>query len=151
VLPQERTPIEFGKAEVLREGRDLVVCAVGTMVPVAWLAAKQLEEEGISVTLINARFIKPFDLETLAYYVGRTRKLITLEENVQIGGFGQQVRSALFEELRGISFEHRILAIPDRFIDHGAQALLREECGLCAEKILEIAKKFIHVQEYQLV
>lgn len=151
VLPEKRTPIRFGESEVLLEGDDITICAVGSMVNVAWTAAKELEEQGIKATLINARFIKPFDTDTILEHVRRTKKLITIEENAAIGGFGQQVRNALFEGLEGSTFEHRILAIPDRFIDHGAQPLIRGECGLSAENLVDVATQLVGAPQHALL
>lgn len=142
ILPKQRTPIEFGKSEVLLEGEDIVFFAVGSMVNVAWTAAKKLLEEGIKAAVINARFVKPLDIKTLIPYIERSGYLITIEENAEIGGFGQQVRDALLTwGLNAI--KHQILAIPDRFIEHGAQLIIRADCGLSVENLMKTTKEML--------
>ncbi len=142
VLPKLRTPIEFGRSEVLLEGEHVVFYAVGSMVHVAWSAAKKLAGEGIKATVINARFIKPLDIQTLIPYVKRAGHLITIEENAEIGGFGHQVRDALLD-LGLNTIHHQILAIPDRFIEHGAQPIIRAECGLSVENMIQFTRKML--------
>ncbi len=133
-LPEVRSAIQYGKAEVLRSGGDLAIFAVGSMVSVAYEAAAQLAEEGIASTVVNARFIKPLDVECLAQAASRTGKWISIEENVRNGGFGQMVADALAQ--RGLGgLPHQILALPDRFVEHGAQPLIRRDCGLDAAGI----------------
>lgn len=142
-LPEARSPITFGKAEILREGRDVTLVAVGSMVGEAWEAARRLAEQGIDASVINARFVKPIDFDAIVADVQRTGRLVTIEENVRTGGFGQQVRDGL--EDRGIDVPVKIIAIADAFIEHGAQALIRRDCGLDADGIVatvsELAKR----------
>ncbi len=142
-LPESRTPISFGKAEVLCRAnsgsRDAVtICAVGSMVSVAWEAAKELEKHGVQSTVINARFLKPFDADTICQLARETGRLITIEENVISGGFGQSVREALHAANLG-HIPHTILAIPDQFIEHGSVNLIRRDCGLTSEAIVAAA------------
>lgn len=135
-LPESRTPIQFGKAEILCEGRDLAIFAVGSMVGPAWEAAKELREKGIDATVVNARFLKPLDQDTFAAVAQRCGRVVTIEENVRTGGFGQQLRDALAE--RGLSaIPFKILALPDAFVEHGAQPLIRREVGLDAQGLVE--------------
>ncbi|HRF58343.1 MAG TPA: 1-deoxy-D-xylulose-5-phosphate synthase [Fimbriimonadaceae bacterium] len=134
-LPEARTPIVFGKAEVLREGRHVSLIAVGSMVGPAWEAADQLAARGIDATVINARFVKPLDAETIVAAARETRFVVTIEENVQTGGFGQAVRDALHEAGLG-DVPHQILALPDAFVEHGSQPLIRRDCGLDADGIV---------------
>lgn len=136
-LPEQRPSVQFGKAEVLCEGDDLTIVAVGSMVSVAWEAANKLREKGISASVINARFVKPIDVDTISQSVQKTKRLITIEENVRTGGFGQQLIDQLCQ--REIDFSHRIIAIPDQFIEHGAQPLIRAEIGLSAEGLIQCA------------
>ncbi|MCC7433267.1 MAG: 1-deoxy-D-xylulose-5-phosphate synthase [Methanoregulaceae archaeon] len=133
-LPESRTPIQFGCAEVLRQGRDVTLVAVGSMVGEAFEAARQLAELGVDASVINARFVKPIDFETIEADVRRTGRLVTIEENVRTGGFGQQVRDGLEE--RGVDVPTKIVALPDAFIEHGAQPLIRRDCGLDAAGIV---------------
>jgi 1-deoxy-D-xylulose-5-phosphate synthase len=133
-LPESRTPIQFGCAEMLRQGRDVTLVAVGSMVGEAFEAARQLAELGVDASVINARFVKPIDFETIEADVRRTGRLVTIEENVRTGGFGQQVRDGLEE--RGVDVPTKIVALPDAFIEHGAQPLIRRDCGLDAAGIV---------------
>lgn len=135
-LPESRTPIQFGKAEVLCEGDDLAIFAVGSMVGPAWEAANLLRDKGVDATVVNARFLKPLDLDTFATVAERCGRVVTIEENVRTGGFGQQLRDALAQRgLSDIPFE--ILALPDKFVEHGAQPLIRREVGLDAQGLVE--------------
>ncbi|MCB8932042.1 MAG: 1-deoxy-D-xylulose-5-phosphate synthase [Chthonomonadaceae bacterium] len=135
-LPESRTSIQFGKAEVLCDGEDLAIFAVGSMVGAAWEAAARLREHGLEATVVNARFLKPLDLDAFAEAAERCGRVVTIEENVRIGGFGQQVRDGLAERgLGAIPFE--ILALPDAFVEHGAQPLIRRDVGLDAEGVVD--------------
>lgn len=140
-LPELRTPIEFGRSEVLTESDQsaATVVAVGSMVSVAWEAAQRLQEEGIQIDVINARWIKPIDIEAIARLGARSGRVITIEENARIGGFGQQVRDGLAEAgHEGIRVE--VMALPDAFIEHGAQPIIRAEAGLSADALIERIK-----------
>lgn len=137
-LPESRTPIQLGKAEVLSEGGDVCIAAIGSMVSVAWEAAALLRERGVEATVINARFIKPLDAETIVGAAKRCGTLITIEENARRGGFGEAVRDALHDAGLG-GLPHTLIALPDHFIEHGAQPIIRAESGLSAEAIVEAA------------
>ncbi len=134
-LPEQRTPIELGRSEVLRTGSDVTLVAVGSMVSPAYEAARVLDGSGVSCTVINARFLKPLDAEAIVADVRRTGRLVTLEENVRTGGFGQQVREAMVAAGLG-HVPHTIIALPDEFVEHGAQPLIRRDCGLDSESII---------------
>lgn len=140
-LPEQRTPIAFGKAEVLGEGDDLTIVAVGSMVSVAWEARAELQAQGISATVINARFVKPIDIETIGASARKTGRVISIEENARTGGFGQQLRDEL--ALAGIDVQMEILALPDAFVQHGAQPLIRRDCGLSAPNLVEVAAAMV--------
>ena len=133
-LPEARTVVEMGRAEVLREGEDVVIAAVGSMVGEAYAAAVALADRGIEASVVNARFVKPMDVDTVALLLSRCGRLVTVEENVRAGGYGQQLWDALSERGYG-NCAHTILALPDRFIEHGPQRVLRGELGLSAEGI----------------
>lgn len=137
-LPESRTPIQLGKAEVLSEGSDVCIAAVGSMVSVAWEAASLLKVQGLEATVINARFIKPLDSETIVAAAKRCGALITIEENSRRGGFGEAVRDALHEAGLG-GLPQTLISLPDQFIEHGAQPIIRKEAGLSAEAIFESA------------
>jgi 1-deoxy-D-xylulose-5-phosphate synthase len=136
-LPEQRTPIELGRAEILREGRDVVLVAIGSMVAVAAEAATALQAQGIEATVVNARFAKPIDADTLVRVATQIPRIVTIEENVRPGGFGEAVRNAVLEEVPEARF--KLLAIPDRFIEHGTQAQLKTEAGLTAEAAVAAA------------
>jgi len=141
-LPESRSPIQYGKGETLREGSDVTIFAVGSMVSPAWQAALLLEAEGISAEVINARFLKPFDAELLLKSVRKTGRLIVVEENVRIGGFGQQVRDWLLEhELEHVKSE--LMAIPDKFVEHGPQPVLLRDLGLDDVTIAATARDLV--------
>ncbi|HXH60883.1 MAG TPA: 1-deoxy-D-xylulose-5-phosphate synthase [Fimbriimonadaceae bacterium] len=131
-LPEGRTPIEFGKAEVLGVPGDrepeVTVCALGSMVETAWSVAESLAEEGIGCEVINARWAKPIDFEAILSHATETGRLVTIEEGSRNGGFGQMVRDEIVD--RGLDVRHTIMALPDRFIDHGDQKGLLAENGL---------------------
>lgn len=121
--------LPVGKGEVLRVGKDGVVFAVGDPVLPALKAAERLAKEGgPSLTVVNARWVKPFDKELLAQFVKPGTKVVTVEENQLAGGFGSAVVEAL-EEI-GVSADVRRLGIPDRFVPHATQAEQRRELGL---------------------
>ena len=143
-LPEQRTAIQLGRCEVLRQGRDITLCAVGSMVSPAFHAAELLHELGIEATVINARFIKPFDKEALLNSIRMTGHLVTLEENVRTGGFGQMVRDALSEH--DVAARHEIISLPDKFVEHGAQPLIRRDWGLDSDSIVESVKRTLGKQ-----
>jgi 1-deoxy-D-xylulose-5-phosphate synthase len=141
-LPESRAPIVHGKAELIRPGRDLTIAAIGSMVSVAYEAAEQLAQQGIDAEVLNARFLKPLDSETFVASVRKTGRVITLEENMRAGGFGEAVRNALHDaDLGGVP--HRLLALPDAFVEHGTQPILRNQCGLCADSVVAEAVKLV--------
>jgi 1-deoxy-D-xylulose-5-phosphate synthase len=139
-LPESRSPIELGKAEILCDGKDATIAAIGSMVSVAWEAAQLLKKDGIEVGVVNARFIKPIDSETILSLASATGRLVTVEENVQRGGFGEAVRDAIVGAGSASKISHRIVSLPDEFVEHGAQPIIRSECGLCAEAVAGAVK-----------
>ena len=132
--------IDIGKGEILREGRDILIIAIGTTVYPALRAAQRLAEVGIQAAVINSRFLKPLDANLLCDWAKKTDKVLTVEENVLQGGFGSAVLELLQE--RGLSPTHvKRLGIPDIFIEHGPQALLREKYGIDENGIFRGAQK----------
>jgi 1-deoxy-D-xylulose-5-phosphate synthase len=127
--------LEVGKAETLREGSDLVLWALGPMVAEAnRLAARLIAEEGLSVGVVNARFVKPLDTELLARHGASIPLIVTLEDHVAEGGFG----SAVLEALQQMGSEASVERIgwPDKFIEHGSSVdKLRSAYGLSSEDI----------------
>jgi 1-deoxy-D-xylulose-5-phosphate synthase len=133
--------LEIGKAEVLKDGRDVAIFALGNMVAEAERLAKMLEAEGHSVAVINARFAKPIDEECVVRYGSRCELLVTMEDHVLAGGFG----SAVLECLNAHSMEVPVLRVgwPDSFIEHGKVEALREKYGLTAEAAMERSRPFL--------
>jgi 1-deoxy-D-xylulose-5-phosphate synthase len=147
-LPESRSSVEFGKAEVLGvpgiprgdEGRvDAVVVAVGSMVTEAWEAASRMGDNGKKVLVINARWCKPIDWETVAKHLSSGVLLVTVEENVRTGGFGQQLIDLLVEH-ESLPQRVKVLALPDAWVTHGKQPIIRGECGLDADGIFSVIK-----------
>jgi len=128
--------IDIGKGEVLREGQDVVIIAIGSTVYPSLRAAEKLADAGIRAAVINSRFLKPLDGNLLCDWARRTGKVLTVEENVLQGGFGSAVLE-LFQE-RGLgSVQVKRLGIPDIFLEHGPQALLREKYGVDENGIMK--------------
>ncbi len=122
-------PLSIGRAEVLTTGSDAVILAVGRSVCEALIAHETLQQQDIHVTVVNARFVKPLDQEMITRLAGRIPHLLTVEENVCQGGFGSAVLECLNDA--GLSgFNLLRLGIPDAFVEHGAQSILRSRYGL---------------------
>jgi len=121
--------IGIGKGEILREGQDILILAIGTTVYPSLRAAERLGEAGIRAAVINSRFLKPLDAALLCDWAKRTGKVLTAEENVLQGGFGSAVLE-LFQEKGLFQIEVKRVGIPDLFVEHGPQALLREKYGI---------------------
>ena len=121
--------LPFGKGESLRTGSDVALLGIGTMANIALKAAEQLSHEGISCEVVNMRFVKPLDGDLLRSVALRIPRLVTLEDNVVIGGFGSAVSEFLASD--GISGVRLLsLGIPDRFVDHGTPQELHADLGL---------------------
>ena len=133
--------IEIGKAQVLREGKDLTIAATGIMTTYAYEVAEKLAEEGIECTVLNYHTIKPFDEETLLKYVGQTGNLLTVEEHNIIGGFGESCKSALFGKVGAIDYDY--VAVDDKFGETGVRASLFPIYGLDNETIYRKAKGLV--------
>jgi 1-deoxy-D-xylulose-5-phosphate synthase len=121
--------IDIGKGEVLREGQDILIIAIGSTVYPSLRAAERLADVGIQAAVINSRFLKPLDGTLLCDWAKRTGKVLTVEENVLQGGFGSAVLE-LFQERGIFSIQVKRLGIPDTFVEHGPQTLLREKYGI---------------------
>ncbi len=127
-------PISLGKAEILKEGKDATILSLGYMAPVSLKTAELLLNEGVDCEVINARFIKPLDLELILESVSKTGKLFTVEEGVACGGFGSFVLESIIDKVPK-SATIKTIGLPDRFIEHGKREILLDKCGLSAEKI----------------
>lgn len=142
-LDQNLAPLPLGRAEVLREGKDAAVLALGTMVQPALEAARLLEaENGISLAVINARFVKPLDGELIQKLAQKHPCLITIEENALQGGFGTAVLE-LLEELGQAGVRVLRLGYPDSYIPQAEQHELREMLGLDCNGIAASIKNFL--------
>ena len=134
--------LPIGKGEVLRDGTDVAIIAVGVPVWQAVKAAEQLSQEGLSTAVINARFVKPLDHELIVGVAKRVRYVITVEEGCKMGGFGSAVLEALSDVgVTGVTT--KILGLPDWYIEQGPQDLLRERYGLTTEGIYRSVKELV--------
>ncbi len=133
-LKEFRSPIHLGKSEVIYEGDRVALLAAGSMVKMAEEVREQLKEQmGIDAALINARFVKPIDEELLRSLADDYELVVTLEENVKDGGFGERVLA--FAEEENLPFGVEIVALPDRFIPHGSVSYQMKQVGFTAEDI----------------
>ncbi len=133
--------IPKGSAEVLREGTDVTILALGTMVAPAMEAATKLDGAGIKAGVVNARFVKPLDAELIQTCALAAGTIVTVEENALQGGFGSAVLE--FLEERGIECHVKRLGIPDVFVEHGTQDELRAQIGLDAAGIEKAVKEIL--------
>lgn len=134
-LKEQLAPMEQGKSEILFEGNQIALIAVGNMVEVANEAYELLQEKGIEITFVNARFIKPLDEELLLNLVKQHQVVVTLEEHVFQGGYGQAV-SAFYMNSGVKDIEVINFAIDDTFVEHGSVAGLREKLGIDALSVV---------------
>lgn len=139
-LAEEPEPLPWGKAELLREGEDLLIVAAGPAANAALAAAEKLYWQGIRTAVINARFVKPLDAETILGQARRCGRVLTVEDNVLAGGFGGAVLELL--ERNGIYVPVKRLGIDDRFVEQGPRALMLSLCGLDEEGIYKAALAF---------
>ena len=139
-LKEIRQPIELAKSELIRKGSTVAIMALGSMVKTAVDVVKLLEAEGISATFINARFAMPFDKEAIKELPAEHSLLVTMEENVQSGGFGEHVTE--YVKTNGIALEVLTVALPDCYVEHGNVEVLKKELHVDAESV---AKRIIAV------
>ena len=131
-LDEDFRELPIGKAEVLKEGDHLAIIAIGSTVDPSLKAAGLLSERGINCAVVNARFAKPLDFDTIRGLASATKRLITVEENTLIGGFGSEVLS-LVSNIAGTKVLR--IGIPDEFVQHGPPGILRADYGLDPEGI----------------
>ena len=141
-LKEYRSPIEFGKSEVIKKGSKIAFFALGSMVETAQEVVNRLAEQGVEATLINARFAAPFDKDMVVSLAEEHDILVTLEENVLSGGFGEHVSSFVGE--KDLELKVQIVAIPDAYVEHGNVSILKKDIGIDAdtiyEKVIELLK-----------
>ncbi len=143
-VPMERPiePLPVGKAEVLAEGTDIAILALGSTVSPALEAAVRLRTEGIGAMVVNARFVKPLDRALVLQIALEIGRIVTVEDHVLFGGFGSAVLECVAEEgLEKVRVKR--LGIPDLFLDHGPQAVLREVAGIDAQSIAEAVRALV--------
>ena len=141
-LDPELKSLPIGKAEVLREGRDVVFFAIGAMVQPCMLAAEILSARGIEAAVVNARFVKPLDTVVLERFAAQDLAIVTVEDNAVAGGFGSGVNEYLIEHGFDASAVKN-LGLPDKFIEHGERGDLLADLGLGPEGIADTAAEFI--------
>jgi 1-deoxy-D-xylulose-5-phosphate synthase len=128
--------LPIGKGEILRQGNDVAILAIGSMVAPALEAAQNLALQGVEATVVNARFVKPVDAELVIELATRIKRIITVEENTLSGGFGNYVNDAIRQaDLSDVII--RNVGLPDVFIEHGGQDFLRSKYGLDAMGIIK--------------
>ena len=125
--------LPIGSWEVLRQGQETVILAVGPQVYEALNAAKNLELSGISCEVVNCRFIKPMDQDYLHNVIKSFKNVVTVEEGVASGGFGESVASWL--SINGFKGDIKTIALPDKFVEHGPRQLLLDKYGVSQEGI----------------
>ena len=123
--------LEIGKSKLEKEGKDACIVCLGNVLQVCLNAAQSLESKGVSVSVLNMRFLKPFDETAVKNILNYTNKIVTVEEGSLIGGMGETVKSVL----SGTGANICSIGLCDKFIEHGKQSLIREKCGLSAENI----------------
>ncbi|MCH7644430.1 MAG: acyl-CoA dehydrogenase family protein [Myxococcales bacterium] len=133
--------IPLGEAELLRDGDDVAVLVYGTLAGEALEAAAELSSQGISVAVLNARFLKPLDRERVVHLARRCRAIVTVEEASRAGGFGATVLEVLAEE--GVSTPTRCLGIPDRLVEHGDPKQIRREFDLDRDGIAKAVRSLL--------
>ena len=134
-LKDLRTPVELGKSELVHQGSRILLFAAGSMVETALAVHEILKEKGFDATIVNARFIRPFDTEMLKEQLPSHELLVTMEENVRSGGFGEHVESYVSEHFPGQKV--LTIAIEDEYVEHGNVDLLKKKLGIDAASIAE--------------
>jgi len=134
--------LPVGKAEILKEGDDVAILALGRCVSEGLKAHARLAERGVRATVVNCRFVKPIDVDLIAGVARRVPRLITVEENVRQGGFGSAVLEALNDQgITHVAVER--LGVPDIFVEHGSPGVLRAKYGLDADGIVAAAARLM--------
>jgi 1-deoxy-D-xylulose-5-phosphate synthase len=140
--------IQIGKGRIIKEGRDLAIISIGDIGNEVVKACEMLEKEGLSATQVDIRFLKPLDHLLLAGVFKKFEQIITVEDGTTTGGLG----SAVIELMNDLGFKKNVvrLGIPDRFIEHGAQQQLWQECGYDAGGIVSTALKLTEKQKVEI-
>ena len=138
-MKEFRAPVVYGKSEVLYDEKEIAVIFVGHMAELADQVRKEIKNAGYSCSLVNARFVKPVDTELLDRLAENHRLFVTIEENVLIGGYGEQVTE--YASSSRLPVYVRNIGIPDEYVEHGNTDILRREVGLDSSRIAEQAVK----------
>ncbi len=145
-LKEFRKPIAYGKSELIYEEEDIALLAVGSMVKTAEKVRRNLKEMGYSCSLLNARFVKPIDAQAVWDLAGEHKLLVTMEENVRSGGYGEKVLDYVTE--RGLPVQILNISIPDEYVEHGSVDTLYEEVGIDTESVTKrIIEKYITIRQ----
>jgi 1-deoxy-D-xylulose-5-phosphate synthase len=141
VVKAHPVALPIGKAEILSDGDEVAIFGLGALLPMAQQLAAELRKQGFSVAVINPRFVKPLDRDTVADYARRGAVIVTFEDHVIMGGFG----SAVLEALSDMQIEAPVVRIgwPDRFIEHGKPDQLRAKYGISVEGAMEKLAPFL--------
>ena len=134
-LKDNRAPIELGKSEAIYEEEDIILFAVGSMVKVGLAVREQLKEKGYACSLTNARFVKPIDEDAVREACGKHKLIVTMEENVLSGGYGEKVRTFVDSLDKPIPVLN--IAIPDEYVEHGNVEVLKREIGIDEDSIVQ--------------
>jgi 1-deoxy-D-xylulose-5-phosphate synthase len=141
-IDDEIRTLPIGKGEVLTKGNDVVILAIGVTVASALEAAKQLEDESISATVVNCRFVKPLDDALIIRLAREIPNIVTVEENVLHGGFGSAVVECLMDA--GITNSRVVrIGIPDTYVEHGSQKILRSKYGIDTPGVIKAVRDMI--------
>ena len=143
-LDKDLHDIPIGKGEILRQGADIGLVAIGSTVYPAMETAACLAEKGVQAAVVNARYAKPLDADLILEVAGRTKRILTLEENTLQGGFGSRV-SELINQSGICDVTVRSIGLPDKFVEHGTQAQLRAKYGMDVKSILKQAEALLPV------
>lgn len=130
-----RAPMEFGRAEWIYREWEIALFAVGSMVRTAENVREQLKKKGYGVSLVNARFVKPIDEEAVREACRDHVLIITMEENVSCGGYGEKVLDCMNRS--GLANHYLNISIPDAYVEHGDVEALKREVGIDADSITE--------------
>jgi len=133
-LEEYRRPIKLGKSEIIYEEEDIALFAIGSMVKTAVEVRDCLKERGFACSLINARFVKPIDEETIDLIAKDHKLIVTMEENVISGGFGEKVNDYVVRNRLDICVT--TIGLPDDYIEHGNVDILKKEVGIDADSIV---------------
>ncbi len=147
-LKEFLAPVEYGKSELIYEESEFALLAVGSMVSTAEHVRFKLKKMGVSCSLINGRFVKPVDTDIVDYLAENHRVIVTLEENVLRGGYGEQITDYVQKRYKEIEVLN--IALPDAYVEHGNVSLLRSDLGIDSDSVLKkITERFLKDREPQ--